>query len=96
MHLAARPACGIRCKIRPRTSTATSSALPTCSKAAATCYFFFPPPPLPGIKHFVYASSSSVYGANKKLPFAVDDPVDHPLSLYAATNKGEPADGPFL
>ena len=40
-----------------------------------------------GIQHFVYASSSSVYGANKKLPFAVDDPVDHPLSLYAATKK---------
>ena len=40
-----------------------------------------------GIQHFVYASSSSVYGANTKLPFAVDDPVDHPLSLYAATKK---------
>ena len=39
------------------------------------------------VKHLVYASSSSVYGANKKLPFAVDDPVDHPLSLYAATKK---------
>ena len=34
------------------------------------------------VKHFVYASSSSVYGANKKLPFSVDDNVDHPLSLY--------------
>jgi UDP-glucuronate 4-epimerase len=40
-----------------------------------------------GVKHLVYASSSSVYGANKKLPFAIDDPVDHPLSLYAATKK---------
>jgi UDP-glucuronate 4-epimerase len=39
------------------------------------------------VKHLVYASSSSVYGANKKLPFAIDDPVDHPLSLYAATKK---------
>ncbi len=39
------------------------------------------------VKHLVYASSSSVYGANTKLPFAVDDPVDHPLSLYAATKK---------
>jgi UDP-glucuronate 4-epimerase len=39
------------------------------------------------VKHLVYASSSSVYGANKKLPFAVHDPVDHPLSLYAATKK---------
>jgi UDP-glucuronate 4-epimerase len=40
-----------------------------------------------GVKHLVYASSSSVYGANTKLPFAIDDPVDHPLSLYAATKK---------
>ena len=40
-----------------------------------------------GVEHFVYASSSSVYGANTKLPFSVDDNVDHPLSLYAATKK---------
>ncbi len=39
------------------------------------------------LKHFIYASSSSVYGANRKLPFAVTDPVDHPISLYAATKK---------
>jgi UDP-glucuronate 4-epimerase len=39
------------------------------------------------VKHLVYASSSSVYGANTKLPFAVSDPVDHPVSLYAATKK---------
>ncbi|HIJ37572.1 MAG TPA: NAD-dependent epimerase/dehydratase family protein [Rhodospirillaceae bacterium] len=37
--------------------------------------------------HFVYASSSSVYGSNSKLPFAVEDRVDHPISLYAATKK---------
>ena len=37
--------------------------------------------------HFVFASSSSVYGANAKLPFAEDDSVDHPVSLYAATKK---------
>jgi UDP-glucuronate 4-epimerase len=37
--------------------------------------------------HFVYASSSSVYGANAKLPFSTDDPVDHPVSLYAATKR---------
>jgi len=37
--------------------------------------------------HFVYASSSSVYGSNKKLPFSVDDRVDSPLSLYAATKR---------
>lgn len=40
-----------------------------------------------GIEHLVYASSSSVYGANTKLPFSEDDPVDHPVSLYAATKK---------
>ena len=39
------------------------------------------------IEHLVYASSSSVYGANRKLPFSVRDPVDHPVSLYAATKK---------
>jgi UDP-glucuronate 4-epimerase len=39
------------------------------------------------VKHLVYASSSSVYGANKKLPFSVHDNVDHPLSMYAATKK---------
>ena len=37
--------------------------------------------------HLVYASSSSVYGANKVIPFAVEHPVDHPVSLYAATKK---------
>ena len=37
------------------------------------------------VRHFVYASSSSVYGGNKSLPFRVEDRVDHPLSLYAAT-----------
>ena len=37
--------------------------------------------------HFVYASSSSVYGANKKVPFSEQDSVDHPVSLYAATKK---------
>jgi len=42
---------------------------------------------LPGLKHFVYASSSSVYGANRKLPFAIDDRVDHPVSVYAATKR---------
>ena len=40
-----------------------------------------------GVEHLVYASSSSVYGANRKLPFAVEDAVDHPVSLYAASKK---------
>lgn len=39
------------------------------------------------VKHLVFASSSSVYGANTKMPFSVNDSVDHPLSLYAATKK---------
>jgi UDP-glucuronate 4-epimerase len=38
-------------------------------------------------KHLIYASSSSVYGANKKMPFSIHNNVDHPLSLYAATKK---------
>ncbi len=40
-----------------------------------------------GVKHLVFASSSSVYGANTKMPFSVQDNVDHPVSLYAATKK---------
>jgi UDP-glucuronate 4-epimerase len=40
-----------------------------------------------GVEHLVYASSSSVYGANTKLPFSVHDNVDHPISLYAASKK---------
>ena len=39
------------------------------------------------VEHLVYASSSSVYGANRRLPYAVGDTVDHPLSLYGATKK---------
>jgi UDP-glucuronate 4-epimerase len=42
-----------------------------------------------GTRHMVYASSSSVYGGNKSLPFRVEDRVDHPLSLYAATKKAD-------
>lgn len=41
------------------------------------------------VRHMVYASSSSVYGANTKVPFSVDDRVDHPVSLYAATKKAD-------
>ncbi|MGB9712390.1 MAG: NAD-dependent epimerase [Dissulfurimicrobium sp.] len=40
-----------------------------------------------GVKHLIFASSSSVYGANTRLPFSVHDNVDHPISLYAATKK---------
>ncbi len=42
-----------------------------------------------GVEHLVYASSSSVYGGNKKVPFSVDDKVDNPVSLYAATKKSD-------
>lgn len=40
-----------------------------------------------GVEHLVYASSSSVYGSNKKIPYATEDKVDNPVSLYAATKK---------
>lgn len=40
-----------------------------------------------GVEHFVYASSSSVYGSNTKVPYSIDDKVDNPVSLYAATKK---------
>ncbi len=42
---------------------------------------------LTGVEHLVYASSSSVYGSNKKVPYSTDDKVDNPVSLYAATKK---------
>lgn len=44
---------------------------------------------LPNLSHMVYASSSSVYGGNTKIPFSVDDPVDKPISLYAATKRAD-------
>ena len=44
-------------------------------------------PQYKGVEHLVYASSSSVYGSNKKIPYSVEDKVDNPVSLYAATKK---------
>ncbi len=44
---------------------------------------------VPMLKHFVYASSSSVYGGNTKTPFAVEDAVEKPISLYAATKRAD-------
>ena len=41
------------------------------------------------VKHLVYASSSSVYGSNTKMPFSTEDMVDHPISLYAASKKSK-------
>jgi UDP-glucuronate 4-epimerase len=49
-----------------------------------------------GVEHLVYASSSSVYGANTTMPFSVHHNVDHPLSLYAASKKKQRVDGPHL
>jgi UDP-glucuronate 4-epimerase len=43
----------------------------------------------PDLEHLVYASSSSVYGASQKAPFALDDAADHPVSLYAATKRAD-------
>src|SRR5690606_37794081 len=43
------------------------------------------------VAHLIYASSSSVYGANSKIPFNVNDHTDHPISLYAATKKANEA-----
>jgi len=62
----------------PETSSSRSSA--TVSEASASDQY-------PGVQHLVYASSSSVYGGNKKVPFSTDDRVDNPVSLYAATKK---------
>ena len=44
---------------------------------------------LPNVRHLVYASSSSVYGGNRKVPFGETDPTDHPVSLYAATKRAD-------
>lgn len=44
---------------------------------------------LPNLAHLVYASSSSVYGKSRRVPFAIDDPVDSPTSLYAATKRAD-------
>ena len=44
---------------------------------------------LPQLQHFLYASSSSVYGGNKDLPYREEDRVDHPISLYAATKRAD-------
>ena len=72
-----RPACATRSRIRSPTSTATSSAR---SNVLEGCRHN-------GVEHLVYASTSSVYGANTQMPFSVHQNVDHPLSFYAATKK---------
>lgn len=77
VHLAAQP--GVRLAlVQPQPSAASNvvaflNMLESCRRFA--------------VEHLVYASSSSVYGANGRLPFSEQDPVDHPISLYAATKK---------
>jgi UDP-glucuronate 4-epimerase len=79
IHLAAQP--GVRYSlVNPRAYVASNlgaflNVLEGCRDAR--------------VAHLVFASSSSVYGGNAKVPFAVTDPVDHPVSLYAATKKAD-------
>ena len=72
-----RPACAIRWRIRTPISTPTSQGFINVLEGCRHN----------GCRHLLYASSSSVYGANTKLPFSTADNVDHPISLYAASKK---------
>ncbi|MCP3978814.1 MAG: SDR family NAD(P)-dependent oxidoreductase [bacterium] len=77
IHLAARA--GVRPSIEdPETYTSVNLMGTTVLLEAARRH---------GVKRFVFGSSSSVYGNNEKVPFGEDDPVDHPISPYAATKK---------
>ncbi len=80
IHLAAQA--GVRYSIENPYAYAESNLLghiTMCEHAAK----------LPQLKHFIYASSSSVYGGNKKLPFSIDDDVNTPVSIYAATKRAD-------
>jgi UDP-glucuronate 4-epimerase len=80
VHLAAQP--GVRYSLEnPRAYVASN--LVAQLEVLEACRH------LKGLKHLVFASSSSVYGGNFKLPFSEGDPVDHPQSLYAATKKAD-------
>ena len=61
--------------------------LEACRHASSSASATTPSGQYQGVQHLVYASSSSVYGGNKKVPFSTDDRVDNPVSLYAATKK---------
>jgi UDP-glucuronate 4-epimerase len=77
VHLAAQA--GVRYSLTHPQAYISSNVAGFCNiLEACQCY---------PIEHLVYASSSSVYGGNTKLPFAEDDSVDHPVSLYAVTKK---------
>ena len=80
IHLAAQA--GVRYSIENPYAYAESNLLghiTMCEHAAK----------LSGLKHFVYASSSSVYGGNTKLPFSIEDEVNTPVSIYAATKRAD-------
>lgn len=76
-HLAAQP--GVRYSIENPMAYVNSNLVGFANILEAARHY--------NCKHLVYASSSSVYGMNKKMPFSVEDNVDHPVSLYAATKK---------
>ena len=81
-----RPACATRSRIRTPTSTATWSASLNVLEGCRHN----------GVEHLVFASTSSVYGANTKMPFSVHQNVDHPLSLVRRDQEGQRADGAHL
>ena len=77
LHLAAQP--GVRASLE-RPATTVQANLVAFANLLESCRRHPP-------RHLVYASSSSVYGSNAKLPWSESDNVDHPVSLYAATKK---------
>ncbi len=77
IHLAAQA--GVRYSLQNPNAYIESNLLGFCN-VIENCKIF-------NIKNFIYASSSSVYGGNSKIPFEEEDPVDHPISFYASTKK---------
>lgn len=77
IHLAAQP--GVRYSLK-NPEAYTSSNITGFLNILEACRYYPP-------QHVVFASSSSVYGANKKMPLSITDPVDHPISLYAVTKR---------
>ncbi|HEY1504580.1 MAG TPA: NAD-dependent epimerase/dehydratase family protein [Stellaceae bacterium] len=80
VHLAAQP--GVRYSVDHPRAYITANLVAQLEVLEACRH-------LPKLEHLVFASSSSVYGGNTKLPFAIEDPVDQPQSLYAATKKSD-------
>jgi UDP-glucuronate 4-epimerase len=77
VHLAAQP--GVRQSLEHPDTTVDANLVAFCNVMEQARRA--------GVRHFVFASSSSVYGANHQLPYSEHDPVDHPVSLYAATKR---------